>query len=69
MAAEVVINQHWALFNAGRRQWLLARVVSVENSNAILKYDPGYGIEPPDNVSTVDVTSLLTTPMQFRLAE
>lgn len=69
MAAEVVINQHWALFNAARRQWLLATVVSLENDNAILKYDSGYGMQPPDNVSIIDVTSLLTTPMRFRLAE
>ncbi len=69
MAAEVVINQHWALFNAARRQWLLATVVGLENDNATLKYDSGYGMQPPDNVSIIDVTSLLTTPMRFRLAE
>jgi hypothetical protein len=69
MAAQVVINQHWALFDAGRRQWLLATVVGLENDNAILKYDSGYGMQPPDNISTIDVTSLLTTPMRFRLAK
>jgi hypothetical protein len=69
LAAEVVIDQHWALFNPARRQWLLATVVGLANDNAILKYDPGYGMKPPDNVSIIDVTSLLTTPMRFRLAE
>jgi hypothetical protein len=68
-AAEVVFDQHWTLFNAARRQWLLATVVGLENGKAILRYDPGYGMKPPDNVSTIDVTSLLTTPMRFRLAE
>jgi hypothetical protein len=69
MATEVVINQHWALFNAGRQQWLLATVVGLKNDHAILKYDPGYGMQPPDDVSTIDLTSLLTTPMRFRPAE
>jgi hypothetical protein len=64
-----LIDQQWALFNAGRRQWLLARVVGLENDQATLKYDPRYEIQAPDNVCTIDVTSLLTTPMQFRLAD
>ena len=67
--SEVVVDQQWALFNAERRQWLLARVVNLESDRAILKYDPGYGIAPPDDVRTVDVSSLLTTPMQYRLAK
>jgi hypothetical protein len=66
---QVVVDQQWALFNAERRQWLLARVVSLDSQSASLKYDPGYGIQPPDDVRTVDVSSLLTTPMQFRLAK
>ena len=56
--SEVAIDQQWALFNAGRRQWLLARVVGLENDRATLKYDPRYEIQSPDNVCTVDVTSL-----------
>ena len=69
MESEVVINQQWALFNSGRRQWLLATVVGLDSEHATLKYDARYEIQPPDNICTVDVASLLTTPMKFRPAE
>ena len=69
MVAGVVVGQQWAMFNSARRQWLLARIVRLENGRATLKYDPRYDIEPPDNVCDVDALSLPSTPMQFRLVE
>jgi hypothetical protein len=69
MVSEVVVGQQWSLFNAARRQWLLAKVVHVENGKATLEYDPRYDISPPDNLCREDVTSLLNEPRQFRLVE
>lgn len=69
MVSEVVVGQQWSLFNASWRQWLLAKVVRVENGEATLEYDPRYDISPPDNLCREDVTSLLTEPRQFRIVE
>jgi len=48
---------------------LLATVVGLDSDHASLKYDARYEIQPPDNICTVDVASLLITPMKFRPAE
>jgi hypothetical protein len=69
MASEVVLYQQWSVYNSTRRQWLLARVVAIRDGQATLKYDPLYGIAAPDNLCVVDVSDLLTRPMQYRAAE
>jgi hypothetical protein len=69
MASEVVLYQQWSVYNPTRRQWLLARVVAIRAGQATLKYDPLYGIAAPDNLCVVDVSDLLSRPMQYRAAE
>ncbi len=69
MASDVVVGQQWSMFNASWRQWLLAKVVRVENGKATLEYDPRYDIQPPDSFRSEEVTALLTEPRQFRLVE
>ena len=34
MVSEVVVGQEWSVFNAAWRQWLLAKVVRVEDGKA-----------------------------------
>jgi len=69
MVSEVIVGQQWSKFNTSWRQWLLAKVVRVENGKATLEYDPRYDISPPDNLCCEDVTALMAEPRQFRIVE
>lgn len=68
-APEVIVGQEWSIFNAAWRQWLLAKVVRVEDGKATLEYDPRYGIQPPDSLRREEAAALLTEPRQFRVVE
>ena len=69
MVSEVIVGQQWSKFNTSWRQWLLTKVVRLENGKATLEYDPRYDILPPDNLCCEDVIALMTEPRQFRVVE
>ena len=69
MVSEVIVGQEWSVFNAAWRQWLLAKVVRVEDGKATLEYDPRYEIQLPDCLRREEVRALLTEPRQYRAIE
>ena len=69
MPPSVTIDQKWSVWSPGRRQWLLATVVGLEDGQATLRYDPGYGIAGSYNEQKADEASMLAEPNLFRIVE
>lgn len=65
----VEIGQHWSVWVPGRRQWLLATVVSRADGQAALKYDSRYGIGSKSDEQCADESTMLTATNLFRLLE
>lgn len=69
MPMEVKTGQCWSAWVPGRRQWLLATVVSQENGQAILKYDARYGMDDGFGAQRADESTMLAAPNLFRFVK
>jgi len=66
MPPEVKIGQHWSIWVPGRRQWLLTTVIKSKAGEAVLKYDPRYGMGLGFDEQKADEGTMLTAPNLFR---
>ena len=69
MPQSVKIGQHWSLWVPGRRQWLLATVVSCADGRATLKFDARYKVDAKHDEQLADEITMLTTSNLFRFLE
>lgn len=66
MLHTVEIGQNWSVWDAGRRQWLLAQVVRRIDGQATLKYDARYRIVTGHDERSADESTMLTATNLFR---
>ncbi|MES2294093.1 MAG: hypothetical protein V4527_12400 [Pseudomonadota bacterium] len=66
MPPEVKIGQHWSIWVPGRRQWLLTTVIKSKAGEAVLKYDPRYGMGLGYDEQKADEGTMLTASNLFR---
>lgn len=69
MPLHVRVGQHWSAWVPGRRQWLLAKVVSQADGQATLRFDTGYGMAGSQNEQRADELAMLNTPNLFRFVD
>jgi hypothetical protein len=69
MPAEVKIGQYWSAWVPGRRQWLLTTVIRREAGEAVLKFDPRYGVGQGYDEQRADERTMLSATNLFRFVE
>jgi hypothetical protein len=62
----IEMGQRWAIWVAGRQQWLLASVVKQKNGRATLKFDARYDLGSADGERQIDEQDLLGMSNLFR---
>ncbi len=66
MPAGITIGQKWSAWVPSRGQWLLSTVVSRENGQVVLRYDPRYGVAQGHDEHKADEATLLENTNLFR---
>jgi len=69
MRAGVAIGQKWSAWVPGRGQWLLSTVVLREKGQAVLRYDPRYGIAKGHDEQKADEDTMLANTSLFRAVQ
>ncbi|HWF64184.1 MAG TPA: hypothetical protein VN685_06200 [Rhizomicrobium sp.] len=66
MPAAISIGQKWSAWVPSRGQWLLSTVIRRENGQAILQFDPRYGVARGHDEQKADEDTMLGNTSLFR---